>query len=130
MALNKKIFDATIAGTEFVYIALNAINKTSFQITHPGSGTIVFRVSNSTQPVEVKNAAQMATIGWSDYPTWNQTTQNYVYVVDLSFPEYASPTTIVIECLNCQFMQIEVSGTGQYIIEQHINTMDSYVRED
>lgn len=130
MALNKKIFDATIAGTEYVYIALNAINKTSFQITHPNNGTIVFRVSNSTQPVEVKNPAQMATIGWSDYPVWDNTLQTYTYVVDLTLAEFVSPTTLVLECLNCQFMQIEITGAGQYIIEQHINTMDSYVRED
>lgn len=130
MALNKKIFDQTIAGTEYVYLRLNSVNKTSFQITHPNTGTLIFRVSNSTQPVAVNNPSQMALIGWSDFPIWDQSIPGYVYTVDLSQPQFISPTTLVIECLNCEFMQIEISGTGTYVIEQHINTLDSYVRED
>lgn len=130
MALNKKIFDANINGTEFVYLRLNSINKTSFQITHPNNGTLTFRVSNSTDPVAVNNSSQMASIGWSDFPIWDTSLSNYTYVVDLSLAQFVSPTTLVIECLNCEYMQIEISGTGQYIIEQHINSLDSYTRED
>lgn len=131
MALNKKIFDKTLAGgSSSVYLRLNSINKTSFQITHPNNGTITFRVSNSTNPVNITNPAQMASIGWSDFPIFDLSIPGYVYIVDLSLPQFISPTTLILECLNCEYMEIVVSGTGQYIVEQHINTLENYVRED
>ncbi|HNA64979.1 MAG TPA: hypothetical protein PLP33_28680 [Leptospiraceae bacterium] len=131
MALNKKIFDQTLlGGSDSVYLRLNSINKTSFQITHPNTGTIVFRVSNSTNPVNITNPSQMASIGWSDFPIFDLSIPGYVYSVDLSLPQFVSPTTLILECLNCEYMQIVVSGTGQYIVEQHINTLENYVRED
>ena len=131
MALNKKIFDQTLlGGSDSVYLRLNSINKTSFQITHPNTGTIVCRVSNSTNPVNITNPSQMASIGWSDFPIFDLSIPGYVYSVDLSLPQFVSPTTLILECLNCEYMQIVVSGTGQYIVEQHINTLENYVRED
>lgn len=131
MALNKKIFDQTLAGgSSSVYLKLNSINKTSFQITHPNTGTITFSVSNSTNAVNITNSIQMSTIGWSDFPIFDLSIPGYVYTVDLSLPQFISPTTLILECLNCEFMKIVVSGTGQYIIEQHINTLENYVRED
>ena len=131
MALNKKIIDETLAGGSFSkYIRLNSINKTSFQITHPNSGTMVFRVSNSTDPVNITNPVQMAGIGWSDFPIFDLSIPGYVYIVDLSLPQFVSPTTLILECLNCEYMEIVVSGTGQYVVEQHINTLQGYVRED
>lgn len=129
MALNKKIIDQTVAGTFSRYIRLNSINKTSFQITHPNSGTIVFRVSNSTDPVNITNPVQMAGIGWSDFPVWDSVALAYVYSVDLALPQFISPTTLVIECLNCEYMEIEITGAGQYVVEQHINTFENYTRD-
>lgn len=129
MALNKKIIDETVAGTFSKFIRLNSINKTSFQITHPNSGTMVFRVSNSTDPVNITNPVQMAGIGWSDFPIFDLSIPGYVYIVDLSLPQFVSPTTLILECLNCEYMEIVVSGTGQYVVEQHINTFENYTRD-
>ena len=130
MALNNKIFDQTLAGgSDSVYLRLNSINKTSFQITHPNTGTITFFVSNSTNAVNITNPVQMAGINWSEFPIWDTVNQAYVYSVDLSLPQFISPTTLVIECLNNEYMQVEVSGIGQYIIEQHINTFENYTRD-
>jgi hypothetical protein len=129
MALNKKIIDETVAGSFSKFIRLNSINKTSFQITHPNSGTIVFRVSNSTDPVNITNPVQMAGIGWSDFPIWDAFLGAYVYQVDLSLAQFVSPTTLVIECLNCEYMEIEITGAGQYVVEQHINTFENYTRD-
>ena len=110
MALNKKIFDQTLlGGSDSVYLRLNSINKTSFQITHPNTGTIVFRVSNSTNPVNITNPSQMASIGWSDFPIFDLSIPGYVYSVDLSLPQFVSPTTLILECLNCEYMQTVVS---------------------
>ena len=89
-----------------------------------------FRVSNSTNPVNITNPVQMAGIGWSDFPIFDLSIPGYVYIVDLSLPQFVSPTTLILECLNCEYMEIVVSGTGQYVVEQHINTLQGYVRED
>jgi hypothetical protein len=129
MALNKKIIDETVAGSFSKFIRLNSINKTSFQITHPNSGTMVFRVSNSTDPVNITNPVQMAGIGWSDFPIFDLSIPGYVYIVDLSLPQFVSPTTLILECLNCEYMEIVISGTGQYVVEQHINTFENYTRD-
>lgn len=130
MALNKKIIDVTLAAsTSLTYLRLNSINKTSFQITHPNTGAVTLRVSNSTDPVQITNPVQMAGINWSDFPVWDAVALAYVYQVNLSLPQFVSPTTLVIECLNCEYMQIEISGTGQYVVEQHINTFENYTRD-
>lgn len=131
MALNKKILDVTLAGgNAVVYIPINLVSDTSFQVTHPNNGSMVVSVSNSTAQVNIDNPAQMATIPWPSFPI-TQPDLTTTYTINLADAQWASPMGFAIECLNFQYMRVQIiAGTGHYVVEQHINSLDSYVRED
>lgn len=128
-SVNRTLFNGAIAGSQNINLRIAATKGTSFQFTHPGSGTVVFQISNSTDPVNIVNDPQMNTIGWSDFqiilPDGTKT-----YIVDFSDPVVGpSPTNIPLKCLNFEYLRIIVSGTGDYRVDQHINDLN-YTHED
>lgn len=128
-SINRTLFNGAVAGTQVIDMRIAAVKATSFQFTHPGSGTVVIQVSNSTNPVNVINTAQMNTIGWSDVRITlpDDTTS---YVIDFSLPVWGtSPTTIPLECLDYEYMRIVINGAGDYRVDQHANQLN-YTHED
>lgn len=128
-SINRQIFNGAIAGTQILDMRIAGKKNTSFQFTHPGSGTVVIQVSNDTSPVSVLNQLQMNTLEWSDIRiTLPDDTKSYI--IDFSLPVWGtSPTTIPLECLDYEYMRIVLNGIGNYRITQHSNQLN-YTHED
>lgn len=128
-SLNRTLFNGAVAGTQIIDMRIAAMKNMSLQFYQPGSGTVVIQVSNSTDPVNIVNQAQMNTIGWSDVQiTLPDATKSYI--IDFSLPVWGtSPTTIPLECLDYEYMRIVISGTGTYRVDQHSNQLN-YTHED
>lgn len=127
MSINSKILDTVAAGATTVYFPLNNIPDSSFQITHPNTGTLIFSVSNSTETVNVSDTVQMASIGWSDLPI-PLDAGGLTYTVDLTDAQFVSPWTASFSRLKFQYGRIVINTSGVVSIEQHSNSI--YTKED
>lgn len=127
MSVNAKIFEGTVPGVQQIYLDINSTSATSFQITHPNTGLMVIRVSNDTRTTNIKDPAQMALVQFLDLKI-TQPDGTETYLINLADPQWFSPCGIGIECLNAQYMNIEIQDVGDYKIEQHVNSV--YTKEE
>ena len=127
MSINNNLFTGTLAGAQTIYFTLNNVPDSSFQVTHPNTGTLVFSVSNSTKTVNISDATQMASIGWSDVGI-PLDVGGITYIVDLTDPQFVSPWTGNFSKLKFQYGRIVINTTGDVSIDQHSNSL--YTKED